>query len=238
MRTLAACTVVASLLVASPRPASAQPSPPSLTSFEVRRVERFLDQRVACRGCHQIAGRGGWIGPSLDGVRERAGYDQILRMIRDPAREVPGTLMPRQRIAQRESERLAAYLVSLPPLPDARPAVDPEAAAAIPAGRENDGAALYARHCAACHGPTGHGDGWNAGDLPVVPAVHADADAMSKRPDDSLYDGIAAGAFVLDGSNLMPAFGEMLDPEQIDALVAYIRSLCGCEQPSWAGSGR
>ena len=65
MRTLAACTLVASLVSAMPRATFAQDSPPSLTSFEVRRVERFLDQRVACRGCHQIAGSGGWIGPSL-----------------------------------------------------------------------------------------------------------------------------------------------------------------------------
>lgn len=41
-------------------------------------------------------------------------------------------------------------------------------AACAPAGR--DGAQLYARHCAACHGTGGAGDGPEAARLPVPPA--------------------------------------------------------------------
>ena len=47
-------------------------------------------------------------------------------------------------------------------------------------------------------------------------------------------DGISAGGFVLDRSNLMPAFGELLSPAQIRALVAHIRTLCACEGPPWS----
>ena len=60
---------------------------------------------------------------------------------------------------------------------------------------------------------------------------------MAKRPDDTLYDGIAAGGFILDKSPLMPGFGDMLEPEQIRALVLHIRTLCECEQPAWAREG-
>ncbi len=107
-----------------------------------------------------------------------------------------------------------------------------------PADASMSGAALYARHCAACHGPSGRGDGWNATDLPVPPTAHADGALMARRPDDTLYDGIHAGAWVLDGSPRMPPFGQMLSAQEIRSLVAYIRRLCDCEQPAWAGDGR
>jgi hypothetical protein len=57
---------------------------------------------------------------------------------------------------------------------------------------------------------------------------------MSLRPDDTLYDGIAAGGWVLDRSHRMPAFGEALAPETIRGLVDYIRVLCDCQGPRWA----
>ena len=177
------------------------------------------------------------IGPPLDGIRDRAGYDHVLRMITDPAGTIAGTLMPRQRMPRLEAERLAAYIMTLPAIPNPTIAAMPQAPVALPAGSEMDGAALYARHCASCHGTEGRGNGWNAPNLPVSPTNHADAEAMSKRPDDTLYDGIAAGAFVLDRSPLMPAFADQLSPLQIRALVAHIRVLCGCQQPAWARGG-
>ena len=220
--------------MASPHPASSQDPGESLTPFQVSRIERLLETRIACRGCHQIDGRGGLIGPVLDGIADRADLDYVLRMVTSPAEVVPGTIMPHQPMPDREAERLARYLVALPP-PPASAGAAPEAPPALGAGQEADGAALYSRHCAACHGAEGRGDGWNAASLPVAPTVHADAGAMAQRPDDTLFDGIYAGGFVLDKSPLMPAFGDLLDPEQIHALVRHIRALCGCQQPAWAG---
>ncbi|HSM59389.1 MAG TPA: cytochrome c, partial [Longimicrobiales bacterium] len=99
------------------------------------------------------------------------------------------------------------------------------------------GDALYGRHCAACHGPTGRGDGWNAPNLPVPPTAHADAGLMEGRADDALFDGIHGGARVLDGSPRMPPFGSLLGTGEIRALVATIRSLCDCSGPAWASDG-
>jgi len=220
--------------VLSTAPLSAQDAGDPLTPLEVVRVERALERRLACLGCHRIAGRGGRIGPSLDGLSERADLAYALAMIRDPSSTVPGTIMPRQHLPDRDAERLARYLLSLERRPDDTPSTPPEAPAALPPGRETDGEALYARHCAACHGEEGAGDGWNAANLPVTPTRHADPTAMSQRPDDTLYDGIHAGGFVLDKSALMPAFGSLLSPEQIRAVVGHIRTLCACEQPAWA----
>jgi len=208
-----------------------------LTPLVTARVERGLERRFACLGCHRIGGSGGRIGPILDGLGERADLAYTLAMIQDPEATIPGTLMPHQPMPDREAQRLARYLVSLPG-PEAEPPTEAvQAPTALAPADSLSGPALYARHCAACHGPTGAGDGWNAGNLPVTPTAHADPTLMSERPDDTLYDAIAAGGFVLDKSNRMPAFGRMLDDAQIRALVDHIRTLCDCTQPAWAGDG-
>lgn len=69
----------------------------------------------------------------------------------------------------------------------------------------------------------------------MAPTAHADAALMSLRTDDSLYDAIFAGAYVLDGSTRMPPYGDALSPDQIRAVVRHIRTLCSCTQPDWAG---
>lgn len=219
---------------------------------EVRaaRAERLLETRYACRGCHVVAGRGGALGPRLDGLSERLRPEFVLHMIQAPQEAAPGSAMPRQPMPPREARILAAYLLGLDgpwrgadaAAPGRMPAAG-SAAAAGPlrpdpgGGGPQTGAALYATWCAACHGPQGRGDGWNAGALPVAPTAHADAALVSRRPDDVLYDGIHGGGWVLGRSPLMPAFGTVLSPEQIDALVAHIRTLCDCRGPGWSRDG-
>lgn len=235
MRLLAHALLTSIAVLGAPVTASSQEADPSAMSpLGVERTERLLERRVACRGCHVIAGDGGLVGPVLDGVAARASRDALLAAIRDPAATMPGTLMPHQRMPEDEVQRLVDYLLTLPgrPAPDA---AQPQAPPPLAEADALDGAALYARNCAACHGDTGGGDGWNAANLPVTPTAHADAGLMSARPDDSLYDAIFAGGYVLDRSPLMPAFGEYFTTEQIRALVAHIRDLCDCTQPAWAG---
>jgi mono/diheme cytochrome c family protein len=216
--------------------AARQSGAPELTPLQSERTERLLETRIACLGCHAIDGRGGSIGPALDGISQRADRDYVLAVITDPQGTIPGTLMPHQPLPDEERGRLASYLMALPATP-AESTATPQAPPALASESRYDGAALYARHCAACHGETGRGDGWNAANLPVRPTVHADAEAMSLRPDDTLYDGIHGGGYVLDKSSRMPAFGAMLEPQQIRALIRHIRVLCDCEQPTWARGG-
>lgn len=241
MRTLSALVIgVAGLAVVTSGSTAARPpvAPQAEASAPAanERIERALQNRLACLGCHRIGDDGGAIGPTLNGLSARVDISHVEAMIRDPAGTVPGTLMPRQRMLDRDVRRLAEYLMSRT-APGSDAPVQPEAPAPIPSGRETDGEALYARHCASCHGAAGGGDGWNAPALPVPPTAHSDADLMSTRPDDTLYDGIAGGAWVLDGSPRMPAFADLLTPEQIRALVAHIRTLCACEGPEWSRGG-
>lgn len=213
-----------------------------LTHFQALRTGRLLEERLACLGCHRLGGRGGTIGPSLDGLAQRLQPDFVVEMILDPRRAVPGSPMPRQPLPEREAARLARYLLAAGGAPEPAPRASlaepdhPVWAASVETDR-GPGDALYGRHCAACHGPTGRGDGWNAPNLPVPPTAHADAGLMEGRVDDALFDGIHGGARVLDGSPRMPPFGSLLGTGEIRALVATIRRLCDCSGPAWASDG-
>jgi mono/diheme cytochrome c family protein len=207
-----------------------------LTPLQVERTERLLENRIACRGCHVIAGEGGAIGPVLDGIAGRAELDYVRSMIANPGL-IPGSVMPHQPMSEGDRDRLARYVHQQASSAAGSDTPTPQAPPALSPGEEDDGDALYARHCAACHGEAGQGDGWNAARLPVQPTRHADPALMSLRADDTLYDGIAAGGYVLDRSARMPAYGDLLSDAQIRALVAHIRTLCACSQPAWAGGG-
>jgi mono/diheme cytochrome c family protein len=155
-------------------------------------------------------------------------------MIRDPQRMVPGTAMPRVSMPDEWIVLLAGYLGGADRDSIAVPALSPIAA---PAPLGIPPAQTYARFCAACHGTRGEGDGPNAIHLPVMPSRHADAAAMSLRPDDSLYDAIAGGGWIMGKSARMPPFGSTLAPDDIRGLVRHIRVLCQCEGPAWSRDG-
>ena len=230
---------IVDFLMARGRSAASEPT--ALTDFTRTETERMFQDRLACLGCHQRDGQGGRLAPSLDGIGERLQPSYVVETILEPSAASPGSAMPRQPILPRDALRLARYLLeSDAPWTGsaARSLADPQHpawSAKIALESQRPGAELYARYCASCHGSEGRGNGWNATHLPVPPAVHADSTAMGLRPDDTLFDGIHAGGFVLDGSTRMPAFGEFFSNEQMRALVAYIRRLCACEQPAWAG---
>jgi mono/diheme cytochrome c family protein len=75
---------------------------------------------------------------------------------------------------------------------------------------------LYKAKCAVCHGVTGKGDtpaGKSMGVLGFTDAtVAAKSDAELR-------------ATIEKGKNKMPAYGKSLKPEEIQGLVAYVRSL-------------
>jgi mono/diheme cytochrome c family protein len=78
--------------------------------------------------------------------------------------------------------------------------------AAAPANAE--GAAIYADTCARCHGADGQGA--------TAPALAGTVVERFPDPADQI-------AFVTQGSGTMPAFGNDLSPEEIEAVVSYTR---------------
>ena len=75
---------------------------------------------------------------------------------------------------------------------------------------------LYSTKCAVCHGATGKGDTPAGKSMGVT--SFADATVAAKS-DAELR------ATIEKGKNKMPAYGKSLKPEEIQRLVAYIRSL-------------
>lgn len=200
-----------------------------LSAFSKEKAGFLLRHRLPCLGCHQLNGQGGTIGPDLTTVRERRSAAYIAAIVADPQRVVPGSAMPRIAMPSSTRDLIVKYLASQP-----GNAPDAPLPAGTPPAATTDGPALYARWCAACHGESGKGDGPNAARLPVRPAAHASREAMSARPDDSLFDTIASGGAVMNRSPRMPPFGGSLTAAEIRALVRHIRRLCRCEGPEWS----
>ncbi|MBI4540868.1 MAG: c-type cytochrome [Gemmatimonadetes bacterium] len=212
-------------------------APEPLPPFAVAKADALIRDRLPCLGCHRLGDEGGRMGPDLTGLGMRAGASYVRAVIEDPAMMVPGTIMPKVPMRPETLDLIAAYLVQRRGVPeDTAPAVQPPPAPPMGA-QARSGEALYRAYCAPCHGPDGRGDGYNAPHLPARPVPHADSALMSRRPDDTLFDGIYAGGRILGRSHRMPAFGETLSRTEIRALVAYIRQLCRCLGPAWSRDG-
>ena len=199
-----------------------------LSSFGRAKVEALLDRKLPCLGCHRIGARGGRIGPDLSDVGTRLDRATLRTQILRPA-----GLMPRIPLDTTVLHLLVDFLAAQRTAP--RPAR--QVAAGQPGNTGSGAQQLYERHCAACHGSRGDGSGWNAPFLDRPPTRHADAAVMGVRSDDRLFDAIYAGSAIMGGSARMPPFGATLTTQEIRLLVAYIRQLCRCRQPAWAGHG-
>ena len=91
----------------------------------------------------------------------------------------------------------------------------------------DQGRPLFLHYCAACHGVSGDGDGYNAEQLEKEPAELSDLKFISKKKDSQIYRVIKLGGQGVKKSHLMPAFGHTLSEREIWSLVAYVRYLAG-----------
>jgi len=83
------------------------------------------------------------------------------------------------------------------------------------------GKSIYGEKCVKCHGEKGKGDGRKAADLEKKPADYTDKAKMAKFTDEDLKKAVK------EGKKPMPAFGKKLSDEEIDGVIAYIRTFAG-----------
>ncbi|MGV3526225.1 MAG: c-type cytochrome [Candidatus Sericytochromatia bacterium] len=91
--------------------------------------------------------------------------------------------------------------------------------AAAPPGSAKKGAALYAQHCALCHGPKGQGDGPVGKSLKPSPRDFSKGVFLYTRTDAERL------AFIQAGKGAMPPWGKVLSEAQIRDVIAYIHTL-------------
>lgn len=92
------------------------------------------------------------------------------------------------------------------------------AAATLSAQQPNDAASLFSKTCASCHGATGTPSAAMKTSM-GVPDL-AVAATLASVPDSVLRATVANGK-----GRMMPSYKTRLTPEQIAALVGYIRTL-------------
>lgn len=86
---------------------SQRPSSSGETSGEALFAER-------CRQCHTVHGKGGAVGPELSRVGGRRDRVFLERVIREPSRVYPGTVMPAyDTFSKKQVDSLVDYLSSL-----------------------------------------------------------------------------------------------------------------------------
>jgi mono/diheme cytochrome c family protein len=189
---------------------------------------KTLAYRRGCRGCHRIGGVGGDDGPDLSDEGHKAVEnlpDWLKRHFLDPPRVTPGSQMPNLALTDSEAAQLTLYMLSL------RARVVPEASAPRDRLRTErlgerdfatDGESLFGVFCAACHGPRGEGRKF-PGLAWTFPAI-GDADFLGLADDPFLRKTLTDGR----PGRRMPAWGTKdggLRPEEIDAIVGFLRSL-------------
>lgn len=110
-----------------------------------------------------------------------------------------------------------------PTVSDAEPVSGTLLAAASAVQQESvvDPEEIFRRQCVPCHGSEGEGDGPAANALKPRPSDLTDPDLIGTVTDEAILDVLT------NGRGSMPSFGALLEPEELRALVGYIRELSG-----------
>ena len=110
-------------------------------------------------------------------------------------------------------------------------AADSAAAAAKEAGMPfelKEGKRLFNHYCFECHGESGDGSGQYYGvSLTPQPANFTDKAFMKTLSDEVMTKSISEGSISVGKSNMCPPWGKSLDKEEIECLVAYIKTFAG-----------
>ncbi len=79
----------------------------------VARGRGLFFERYGCQGCHQIGGKGGYVGPPLDKVGSRLTAGWIYHWLKNPQAYKPESIEPNNNLTDEEASALTAYLLTL-----------------------------------------------------------------------------------------------------------------------------
>ena len=88
------------------------------------------------------------------------------------------------------------------------------------------GRSTYKELCAKCHGSTGKGDGRESGTLKTKPKDFTDCERMAKIDDETRFKVVKGGGKKAGLSKDMPSYSEALEDDEIQDVLAFVRTLC------------
>ncbi len=200
---------------------------------------------AGCLGCHLVSGVGGEEGPDLTLVGDKdpgqVDFAQVpgarslvswnLEHFRSPGAVTTGSNMPVLGLSEDQIRKLTLYVLSLRRR-DLPGSYLPEDRLRVTRLGEReftpDGATIFSAFCTGCHGLDGMGR--RSPGLPAFPSV-ANPDFLSRVSDDFVETTIRLGR----PGRRMPAWGRIaggLRPEEITAVVSYLRTRSGIAPPS------
>lgn len=87
------------------------------------------------------------------------------------------------------------------------------------------GKETYEQYCALCHGPQGQGDGSLSANLDPKPRNHTDGAYMNALTDAHLLKVVGEGGAAAGLAPIMPAWKDILSAQQIQDVIAFVRTL-------------
>ncbi|MGR3179247.1 MAG: c-type cytochrome [Candidatus Anammoxibacter sp.] len=220
----------------------------SVREFEIDQGRKSI-AKYNCRGCHEIAGKGGdilkfykgkyYAPPTLERgglhVGERLKDSWMYSFLREPTPSVRRWLkvkMPTFLLSQDEIYYIIRYFVNLA---EEKISYEPEIRDIPPESRRIEGSkeqehvvngrGLFLHYCASCHGNAGKGDGFNSVNLDPVPRDLSDQQYMAKQKNQDLFKVISSGGKAIEKSARMPPYGNTLSEIEIWKIIAFIRTL-------------
>ncbi len=70
-------------------------------------------EKYGCQSCHQISGKGGYVGPPLDKISSRLKAGWIFHWLKNPQAYKPESIEPDNKLTDEEAEALTTYLLTL-----------------------------------------------------------------------------------------------------------------------------
>ncbi|MBI3752692.1 MAG: cytochrome c [Deltaproteobacteria bacterium] len=102
----------------------------------------------------------------------------------------------------------------------------------VPGANPNEGKQWYYVYCVGCHGWLLHGDGPNAAYLDPYPRnLTAGAEYMNKKTNVELFTVIKGGGQAVELSECMPAWGNLVQDQDIWNIIAWIRANADAKPP-------